>query len=433
MLRKNYLIFVLMVTAVLFGSIAAFAQIAPPVTGRVVMKDANGKDVPVANALVEPYRTDINTRLGGDKTNKKGEFGFASFQIGATYALVVTGEGLDPLIIPGVQAGETNLQITVAAGKGNTLTEAEVRDQLATAAAGGKVETGPSEADKKKAEELAKETEKVTAKNEKTQEFNDSTDRLFKEGKQAFESKNYDLAISKFDEGYKLSTTFLGSAPGFLNAKGKALGLLAVDFFNKGVNAKDNKEVRADNYAKAVTTFSDAIDAFYESWTLLKNASEADKAGNSSYQSNRTSVLLDANSILGYAVQTEKVNSEKTDKVKELLEEYIKVETDKAKKTEANTNLAAYYRMSGNFDLAIAEYRKALTISADAPTALFGLGISLVSTGYDDAGNPKKPQLQEAANFLKRFVDSSPTSKKALKDATDTLELLKTTGITPKK
>ena len=136
MLRKNYFIFVLMIAAVLVGNIVTFAQSAPPVNGRVVMKDAEGKAKPVANALVEPYRTDINTKLPGDKTSKKGEFAFASFQLGATYALVITGEGIDPLIIPGVKAGATNLMITVAPGKGNVLTEEEVRDQLTTASLG---------------------------------------------------------------------------------------------------------------------------------------------------------------------------------------------------------------------------------------------------------------------------------------------------------
>ena len=167
MFRKNYLIFVLMVAALMVSNISVFAQIAPPVTGKVVMVNSENKEVVVVDALVEAYRTDISAKLPGDKTNKKGEFGFAGFQFGATYALVVSGEGIEPLIVPGIKAGAANLKLTVIKGSGKALTEAEVRDQLSTAAAGGSVPTGPSEDDKKKAEELEKERLKVEERNKK--------------------------------------------------------------------------------------------------------------------------------------------------------------------------------------------------------------------------------------------------------------------------
>lgn len=433
MFSKNYLIFILMAAAVMFGSIAAFAQTGAPVTGRVVMKDADGKDKPVPNALVEVYRTDVNTSLPSDKTNKKGDFGFASFQFGAVFALVISGEGIEPSIYPNVRAGATNLNIVVTAGSGKKLTEAEVREQLAIAASGVTQPAAPSEEDKKNAAELEKEKLKIAEKNKKTEEFNAVTAKALEEGNKAFGSKNYDLAISNFDEGYKANPEFLGSAPGFLNNKGTVLGVRAVDFHNAGARAVEDKEARTANYAKAAADFNEGIDAFYTSWMLMKNASEADKAATSTYQNNRSLALSGARTLLGYAVQTEKVNPEKMDKVKELLEEYVKAETDKTKKAEALTTLAGYYRLSGNYEAAVAEYRKALTVSPDDQGAMFGLGISLVSTGYNDDGSEKKPQLQEAANYLKRFTDSSPTNKKALKDANETLELLKSSGITPKK
>lgn len=433
MFRKNYLIFVLMIAAVLFGSVAAFAQIAPPVTGRVIMKDANGKEQPVAGATVEVYRIDISSKLPSDKTSKKGEFAFAGVQFGAVYALVVSGEGIDPSIFPNVRAGASNLKIEVVAGEGRKLTEEEVREQLAIAASGGTAAPQPSAEDKKKAEDFEKEKQKNETLKAKAEETFAASTRLLKEGNEAFEKKNYDLAISKFEEGYKVNPEFVGSAPGFLNNKGIVLGIRAVEFFNKGVNAKDDKEAKAVNYAKAIADFNEGIDAFYASWMLLKNTSNADKAANPSYESNKSIAFSGSQTLLGYAVQTEKIDPAKLDKVKELTEGYVNFEADKTKKAEAMVRLATYYRLSDDLDSAIAEYRKALAIAPDEPNALFGLGISLVSIGYNDDGSVKKPQLQEAANLLKRFTDSSSTNKKAMKDAADTLQLLEDGGITPKK
>ena len=293
-------------------------------------------------------------------------------------------------------------------------------------------QAGPSEDDKKKNEELEKQIKETEANNVKSKEFNESINKSLAEGNKAFTDKNYDLAVSKFEEGYNASPTFLGSAPGFLNNRGIALGSRAVDYHNKGVQ---NKETRAANYAKANEDFNSGIDSFYESWTLLKNASEADKAAYSNYQSNKMLALSGARNIIGYTVQTEKVNPEKLDKVKELLGEYLKAESDKAKKSEAEILLADYYRGAGNFDMAITEYRKVLSSSPKEPGALFGLGISLVSTGYNDDGTIKKDRLQEAANTLSRFVDVAPAaSKKQLTDAKNTLNELKDgNGISPKK
>lgn len=433
MFRKNYLILVLMVTAVLFGSISAFAQIAPPVTGRVVMKDADGKDQPVANATVEAYRTDISSKLPADKTSKKGEFGFAGFQIGAVYALVVSGEGIDPTIVPGIRADGKNHVITVVAGNGKILTEEEVRDQLATSSAGGSVPTGLSEEDKKKAAEEEKALKDAEARNTKSKAFNDTIDRAIKEGNKAYEDKNYDLAIAKFEEGYQANPQFLGTAPGFLNNKGIVLRERAIDYHNKGVG-KD-KEIKTANFAKSAQDFSTAIDVYYESWTILKKATEAQKTEAPSYQNNKMMALAGARDAVDYAIQTEKIDGSKSDKVKELLEEYIKLETDKAKKADGQTVLADFYRATGDFDTAIADYRKILSASPNEPGALFGLGISLVSTGYNDDGSIKKAQLQEAANLLKKFTDvAPPKAKRALQDATRTLvELDQGNGITPKK
>ncbi len=74
MFRKNYLNVFLAALVFLVSGSAAFAQNAP-VRGIVKLQKADGTTVPVAEAIVEAYRTDIDKgRMPTAKTNKRGEF-----------------------------------------------------------------------------------------------------------------------------------------------------------------------------------------------------------------------------------------------------------------------------------------------------------------------------------------------------------------------
>jgi hypothetical protein len=73
-------IFLVSLGLLLCSSVAAFSQTTAPVRG-VVKMQVEGKQVPVADVLVEPYRTDIDSGKGpSTKTNKNGEFSFAGFR-----------------------------------------------------------------------------------------------------------------------------------------------------------------------------------------------------------------------------------------------------------------------------------------------------------------------------------------------------------------
>ena len=78
MLRKNYYTLLLAVALFLASGLAVSAQTAPA-RGKVELKKADGTTVPVADALIEVYRTDITGKFPSGKSNKKGEFSFAGF------------------------------------------------------------------------------------------------------------------------------------------------------------------------------------------------------------------------------------------------------------------------------------------------------------------------------------------------------------------
>src|SRR5687768_11961324 len=127
MFRKNYLIFLFTAIALSLAGGTAFGQGAP-VGGVVKLQKPDGTTVPVAGAVVEAFRTDIDRgKMPDAKTNKRGEFVFVSFPLGQRFVLSVSGPGVGPVVQPEIRAGMENIEIIVNEGDGRRLTEAEAR------------------------------------------------------------------------------------------------------------------------------------------------------------------------------------------------------------------------------------------------------------------------------------------------------------------
>ncbi|MEG7679934.1 hypothetical protein U2083_14350, partial [Listeria monocytogenes] len=60
----------------------------------------------------------------------------------------------------------------------------------------------------------------ITAKNEKAAKNYDAVNQLLKEGADAVNAKNYDVAIAKYDEGIAIEPNFVGSTTVLLNNRG---------------------------------------------------------------------------------------------------------------------------------------------------------------------------------------------------------------------
>ena len=133
MIRTKFITLVFSIAALGVGIVSAQTQ---PTHGQVRLQKADGTFSPVADAVVEAYRTDIDKgKMPSAKTNRKGEFTFAGMVPGQRYVLAVSGTGIGPRIQPDVKAGMDNVTITVSEGDGRALTEAEVRSVVAEAAA----------------------------------------------------------------------------------------------------------------------------------------------------------------------------------------------------------------------------------------------------------------------------------------------------------
>ena len=298
-MRKNYFIILTITALFLLSSAAVFAQVAP-VRGRVELKKADGTTVPAAEAAIDVYRTDAKGKLPSNKTNKKGEFGFAGLPLGQIFMFVISAPGVQPQVFPNVKGGQDGLLFTVYEGDGKRLTEEEARQILAapkaaasntnttTAATTPAASPEDAAAAKKAKEEYDKQVAEITAKNKRVENINQIIEKAISEGKSAFDAKNYDVAIVKFAEGANADPEFAGTAPVFLNNKAMALRLRGFETYKKSTTDSANKATLMESAKK---DFSDSVTDYQKSLALLKGATAADAKIQKEYDANKKTAL----------------------------------------------------------------------------------------------------------------------------------------------
>src|SRR5258707_8040880 len=124
----------ILVAAILIASAAltALGQTGE-LRGHVIMKQADGQSVPVSDAVIDVYRTDVSGKYN-TKTNKKGEFVFAGLPYVGTYIVAASHPNAAPTWLPNVKAGrEIDYELSLTPGDGKKLTY----DQIKAAMAGG--------------------------------------------------------------------------------------------------------------------------------------------------------------------------------------------------------------------------------------------------------------------------------------------------------
>jgi tetratricopeptide (TPR) repeat protein len=417
MSRKFLISFFASAVFLLAVTVSASAQFAP-VTGTVQMEKADGTKAPVAGALVEVYRTDIKAGFPSNKTDKKGFFAFAGVPLGATFTFAVSAPGAAPDIFPNIKAGQENLVITLHPGDGRKFTEAEVRAGVSASVTG----TPEMTAEEKKArEEFEKQKAAVEAKNSKIETNTKIVEAALKAGNDAYSAKDYDTAIAKFTEGINAEPDYVGVTPVLLNNRGAAYDNRAVETFNKFARSPD-VSVKSEAYTKTKADIVSSIGSYKMAWEIIQKAPASDILNPQAVETSKVTALKGAKGALKHAVQTEQVDPVMIESAKVLLPEYEKVETDPVKKAEARMIIADLYRVTGDSDNAIPEYKKILETSPDNLDALAGVGFSLVNNGYI---KNDKAQMQEGSNYLQKFVSAAPDTNKFKTDAAALIESLK--------
>ncbi|MEO8573416.1 MAG: hypothetical protein ABI481_05560, partial [Pyrinomonadaceae bacterium] len=291
MFRKNYLNAFLTAVVLLVAGTAALAQNVEQVRGVVKVKKADGTVVPVAEAVVEAYRSDIDKgKMPPAKTNKRGEFAFAGFPLGQRFVLAVSGPGIAPQVQPDVKGGMQSIEFVVDEGDGRHLTEAEAR-QAGKSSGGGEQTGNMTESQKKERSDVERKNAEITASNKKAEDVNKTVNASLQAGAAAFKAANYDVAITEFDKGVAADPEFAGSAPVLLNFLGLSHLKRAVAIYKAEGNAGTEK-IKPD--------FVSALAAFDRALEILKKATPAEAAEQKNRESTKLNILtnlLDAHGL----------------------------------------------------------------------------------------------------------------------------------------
>ena len=416
---RKYLLPVLASIALITSVIISVSAQTGQLRGHVNLKQADGTTVPAADAAVDVYRVDVAGKFS-TKASKKGEFAFAGLPYTGDYIISVSLAGAQPSYLPGVKAGrdvDYAIDLTMPGdGKRLTLDEIKTLMKSSGAATGGVKETAE---DRAKRAELLKKNEEIAASNEKAKASNAIIERTFKAGNDALRAKNYDLAIAQYNEGLSADPEHPG-APALLTNKAMALNARAVDKYNAAVKSADDA-AKNTGIESAKKDWTEASESSAKAVTMLKALpAPADAAEANSSKVNLYFALVARAEATRLFVT--KVDQSKVDEGVAAYQEYMAAETDPAKKTKAEHDLAQMLFDANAFDRALLEYQKILATTPDDLTALLRAGQALFNIG---AINSDKGKYQEAANYLAQFVDKAPDTDPLKGDAKAILETLK--------
>jgi tetratricopeptide (TPR) repeat protein len=417
------------------ASVPAFAQVGE-LRGKVMMKQADGQTVPLADAQIDVFRTDMKAKYN-TKTNKNGEFVFAGLPFIGTYTVAASHPTAAPNFVPGVKAGKgIPVEITVTPGDGRKLTLEDL-EKVGGASATPPAAGAPSAADKAKMEEMAKKNAEIEEKNKKITESNEVIGRTFKLGNEALtaantasRAKQTDVAVQKFTEAVTQYDEGLAAdpeQPALLTNKAVALKGRGVERYNSAITNKsldDAARNAALDTAKA--DFKAAADASTKAVTMLKGTTApTDPAELDRLNKNKYAALLTNSEAMRLFVS--KVDPTQADAGLAAFKDYIAVETDPAKKSKAQLDSAQMLLDSGQADKALVEFQAVLQSQPDSPEANLGAGLALYA-------QQDKEKFQEAANYLQHFVDVAPDTNPLKADAKAILAELKSTEkVVPEK
>jgi tetratricopeptide (TPR) repeat protein len=435
MYRKPLFISLVAAAVMLLGAVSASAQLGP-IRGKVMLKKADGTTVPVPNAVIDVYRTDLPGKLENIKTNKNGEYSALGLSIIGQYVMAVSAPGASPKIRVNFKPGQdVSIDITLDPGDGSRYT----MEQAKAFAAGDKSSggsTGPSAEDIAKNEELRKKNAEIVEGNKKIENINALYNNSFKNGNAALLAANtasnaqrvdeaeakYTEAIARYDEALTADETHPG-APALMSNKASALKARGVVRYNNAFKLEGDAKTTAIEAAKK--DFRDAADAANKSVQLIKaqevpaEAAEAQNFKVTRY--NAIEIRADAMHLF-----VTKVDKTKIDDGDAAYKEYIAELVEPEKKLKAQMNEAKMFFDADAMEKAVATYQQILVEHPDNTDAMLFSGLALFNLQDQN-------KFQEAANYLQKFVDSAPDTHPLKADAKAVLEALKQQNVKPQK
>jgi tetratricopeptide (TPR) repeat protein len=422
-----------------FAVVTASAQVGE-LRGHVFMQGADGNKVPLADAQIDVFRTDVK----GDyhtKTSKKGEFVFAGLPFVGEYTIVASHPTASPNWLSKFKVGRGVMaDITVTPGNGQRPTIDELKNAPSGSGAASSAKSGnsgESAEERAKREELIRKNKEIEENNKKITASNEVINRTFKAGNEALNagtlaSKNQNPAeaIQKYTEAVNQYDQGLAADPeqtAILTNKAVALKARAIERFNQAIRSKTMDDAaKSAEYEIAKKDFRDAAEASNKAVQTIKALTvPTDPTELQHYNSNKYAAL--ATNAESMRLLVTKVDTTKADDGLAAFRDYLAVEQDPAKKAKAQLDSAQMLLDAGATDKALTEFQAILAAQPDNPDANLGVGLSLFASG-------DKAKFQEAANYLQRFVDTAPDTHSYKNDAKAILaEMKNTEKIVPEK
>jgi tetratricopeptide (TPR) repeat protein len=380
---------------------AASAQ-TTQIEGNVKQKAADGTLKPVANALIDLYRTDVAGHWNV-KSDKNGHFIRLGIPVQGTYLFVVSAPECQPTWANNIRVGQVpSLDFVLNPGDGAVPTYDQVMASLKSGTA-SPTTSAPSAGDKAKSDAAAKERDTKVKEAQALQTARDEAIKHFKTGVELREAKNYQGALTEFEQAAAIDP---GKHQSFIEVAHKATLQLSETHYNVGAEMFNNKDKAGakPHFEKAYETAKKAIDI----------------AATESTDPNINNQLLVYYGLLGRdaALLVEMYGeTDLIDDVVKSLDKAAAIDTP-ANKGKWDVLKAKMYFNAGRTDEAVAAYKAVLTTDAANVDALFGLGLALVATG-------EKAKIQEGVNYLADFVAKAPPTDKRVADVKSQLEDLK--------
>jgi tetratricopeptide (TPR) repeat protein len=411
---KNLIRFAAAALLVFALAAAAAAQVMS-VSGKISLKKADGTVAPLPGATVKFYRTDIKQEFEA-KSDKSGRFVYAGLPLVGVYTVVVSGPGAKPTYAVGFKPTLKPENDTILEeGDGSVLTLADVATLEAmkgkpVAGSGVNVEEA-----KKKAAEIAAERKRVEAENARAAEINAKLPEIMKAGNAAFAAKNYDEAVTRYEEGLSVDA----KQPNFLRNKTLALLERGRERYNAALKNKDQagKEAGRADFKAATESAEQAI--------AVNRETKGNAASGGVGQGNDNLPFLSARfDAYRLALQTS-VQGIDNDAAAKAIEEYISAETDAAKKDKAQSSLGDALFFAGRIDDSVAKFREVLAKNPNNLDAMYGLGIALAAKVVDATKDAQF--LTEAHDMLEQFVAKAPEGYPRKQEAAESVKYLEDT------
>ena len=373
------------------------------------MQRADGRKVPLENAQVDVFRTDMRGEYH-TQTNMSGEFVISGLPFIGTYIVEASHPTATPNWIPGVKVGRGGvLEITVTQGNGRRLTLDEIMRGV-------------------RGDGTAPVNQQIEEENKRIAEANEIIGRTFKAGNEALSaantasrSGNSNLAIQKYTEAvaqYDAGLAADPEQPAILTNKAVALKGRAVERFNLTIRSKTlDDAARSTGLETAKNDFKSAAQTSAKAVAMIKaQPVPTDATDLARYNGNKYAASLTYAESMRLFVS--KVDQSQTEAGSVAFKEYLAIEQDPSKKAKAQLDLAQMLLDAGAAEKALLEYQQILAANPDNPDANLGAGLASYAMG-------SRKGRRDAANYLQRFVNVAPVSHPMLDDVKVILTELK--------